>query len=234
MESKTTNPRRKFLGNIAAGAAALGMLSIPDSIKAAPGLFNDDPMSDADKWFDQLKGKKHKIMFDVTEQHKNPMEMLPFVWPRVFLVTNAATGTPTKENGVVVIMRHNGIPHAFEDRIWTKYNFGELFGATDPATGKSAMRNPFWKPAQGAFNVPGFGVVPIGINELQADGVMFGVCNAAMTVFSAMVAEKMKMDAKAVLEDWKSGMLPGIQLLPSGVWAVSRAQEHGCGYCFAG
>jgi intracellular sulfur oxidation DsrE/DsrF family protein len=233
MDSKTISPRRKFIGNLAAGAAALGMLSIPESIKAAPFLL-DDPGSDADKWFDQLKNKKHKIMFDVTSPHKNPEEMMPFAWSRVFLMTNAATGTPSKDSGVVVILRHAGIPYAFNDSIWTKYNFAEMFGITDPTSGKAATKNNFWQPPQGTFSVPGFGVVPIGINELQADGVMFGVCNAAMTVFSAMAAEKMKLDHKAVMAEWKAGILPGIQLLPSGVWAVGRAQEHGCGYCFAG
>lgn len=233
MDNKTISPRRKFIGNLAAGAAALGMLSIPESIKAAPSLLND-PGSDADKWFDKLKGKKHKIMFDVTGPHKNPEEMLPFAWPRVFLMTNEATGTPSKESGVVMIMRHAGIAYALNDSIWAKYNLGEVFGITDPASGKQATKNDFWKPAQGAFKVPGFGVVPIGINELQADGVMFGVCNAAMTVFSAICAEKMNMDPKAVLAEWKAAILPGIQVLPSGVWAVGRAQEHGCGYCFAG
>ncbi len=44
----------------------------------------------------------------------------------------------------------------------------------------------------------------------------------------------MKMDAKTVYNDWKSGVLPGIQIVPSGVWAVGRAQEHGCAYCYAG
>jgi intracellular sulfur oxidation DsrE/DsrF family protein len=233
MDSKTINPRRKFIGNLAAGAAALGMLSIPESIKAAPSLL-DDPGSDADKWFDQLKSKKHKIMFDVTSPHKNPEEMMPFAWSRVFLMTNGMTGTPAKDCGVVMILRHAGIPYAFNDSMWTKYSFGEMFGVTDPFNGKQATKNDFAKPAQGAFSVPGFGVVPIGINELQADGVMVGVCNAAMTVFSAIAADKMKLDGKTVLAEWKANLLPGIQVLPSGVWAVGRAQEHGCGYCFAG
>jgi len=29
-------------------------------------------------------------------------------------------------------------------------------------------------------------------------------------------------------------LFPGIQVVPSGVMAVGRAQEHGCTYCFAG
>jgi len=76
--------------------------------------------------------------------------------------------------------------------------------------------------------------VAIGINELQKDGVMFCVCNMAITVFSAAVAEGMKMKAEDVKKDWMGGLLPGIQVVPSGVWALGRAQEHGCAYVFAG
>ena len=99
---------------------------------------------------------------------------------------------------------------------------------------KPVTKNPFWKPAEGTYKVPGIGVVKIGINELQDSGVQFVVCNAAMTVFSAGAAEKMKMKAEDVYNEWKSALLPGITVVPSGVWAVGRAQEYQCGYCFAG
>lgn len=227
MNTKKPSPRRKFLGNIAAGAAALGMLSIPSSIKAAPKLF--EQTDDADEWFKQIKGK-HRVVFDATRPH----EIMPFAWPRVFLMTNEMTGTPSKDSSVVVVLRHNAIPYAFEDRIWAKYKFGEMFKADDPATKTASVRNPFAKPAPGEYKIPGFGPVPIGINELQASGVMFAVCNAAMTVYSTVTADQMKMSAADVMQDWKSGLLPGIQIVPSGVWALGRAQEHGCAYIFAG
>jgi intracellular sulfur oxidation DsrE/DsrF family protein len=44
----------------------------------------------------------------------------------------------------------------------------------------------------------------------------------------------MKMDAAEVKKEWVAGLLPGIQVVPSGVWAIGRAQERGCGYIFAG
>lgn len=227
INKKQTSPRREFLGNIAASAAAIGLLSIPSSVKAIPSVLQQT--NDADEWFKKIKGK-HRVVFDAT----HPNEILPFVWPRVFLLTNQATGTPEKDNSVVVVLRHNAIPYAFEDRIWTKYKFGEVFKADDPATKVPFVRNPFWKPKPGDYKVPGFGNVAIGINELQASGVMFAVCDAAMTVFSAAVADGMKMDAAAVKKDWLSGLLPGVQPVPSGVWALGRAQEHGCAYIFAG
>jgi len=221
--------RRGFLGSIATGAAAMGLATLTSPLQQlhASPTNPDDP---AEAVFKNLKGK-HRIVFDVVE----PNGMMPFAWPRIFLLTNMATGTAEKDNNVVVILRHDGIPYAFEDRLWAKYSFGEVFkGADDPATGKPSTRNPFWKPAKGAFKVPGFGVVEIGINELQASGVQFVVCNAAMTVYSAVVAEKMNLKHEDVMNDWKSGLLPGITVVPSGVWAVGRAQENKCGYCYAG
>jgi intracellular sulfur oxidation DsrE/DsrF family protein len=220
-------PRRKFLENIAAGAAALGMMSIPASIKAAPSLLQQ--AGDADEWFKQLKGK-HRVVYDSPE----PKGVMPFVWSRVFLLTNQATGTPEKENNVVVVLRHEAIPFAMQNSMWTKYKFGDLFKVTDTRTNAVATSNPFWQPKADDYKVPGFGSVSIGINDLQSSGVMFAVCNAALTVYSAVAAGQMKLNAADVLKEWTDNVLPGIQIVPSGVWALGRAQEHGCAYIFAG
>ena len=63
---------------------------------------------------------------------------------------------------------------------------------------------------------------------------MFCICGTAITVHSAVMAENMKMKADDLKNEWMSGLLPGIQVVPSGVWALGRAQEHGCSYIFAG
>jgi intracellular sulfur oxidation DsrE/DsrF family protein len=77
-------------------------------------------------------------------------------------------------------------------------------------------------------------VVKIGINELQDEGVLFGACDVALTVYSAVAAMGLKQDPAEIKKEWTAGLLPGVQAMPSGVWAVGRAQEHGCTYCFAG
>jgi hypothetical protein len=229
----TLTHRRGFLANLAAGAAGLTLLGNPIRLNAAPLPVRDDKPGDnpgdPDAWFSQVKGK-HRLILDVPR----PNEIMPFAWPRVFLMTNVATGTPEKDINVVVVLRHEGIPYAFEDRVWEKYKFGEMFKIEDPKTKAPSIRNPFWKPAPGAYNVPGIGTVEIGIDQLQSSGVMFCVCDAAMTVYSAVAAGGMNADPAAVKKDWLSGLLPGIQPVPSGIWAVGRAQEHGCSYCFAG
>jgi intracellular sulfur oxidation DsrE/DsrF family protein len=116
-----------------------------------------------------------------------------------------------------------------ESRLWEKYKFGEMFKVDDEATKSPLTANPFWQPKEGSLPLPG-----MGIDELQKSGVLFGICDMALTVYSKMTAEKMKMDAAEVKKDWVSGVLPGVQIVPSGVLAVNRAQEHGCTYCFAG
>lgn len=149
-----------------------------------------------------------------------------------FLLTNAATGTPETDTGVVVVLRHDAIPYAMESRLWEKYKFGEFFKIDDEKTKKPSIRNMFWQPGPNDFMIPGIGNVAIGINDLQKSGVMFCVCNMAITVLSAALAESMHKDADEIKKDWISGILPGIEIVPSGVWAVGRAQEHNCAYCY--
>jgi intracellular sulfur oxidation DsrE/DsrF family protein len=221
--------RRNFLGALATGAATIGLTTVaPLSVhaKTLSDTFSE-PLDgpDPEAWLKDLKGK-HKMVFDVTEPHG----IFPFAWPRIFLMTNEMTGS--KENNAVVVLRHAAIPFAMEDRLWTKYNFGEMFKVHDQDPQQTAVRNVFWKPKPDAFQVPGLGSVAIGINELQDSGVKFLVCNMALTVYSAVAAQKMNMQPEEVKKDWMAGLLPGIYVVPSGVWAVGRAQEAGCGYCF--
>lgn len=193
--------------------------------------------SEADLWFDKVKGT-HRVVYDATEPH----EVMPFAWPRVFLMTNEQTGTPASDCGVVVVLRHAAICYAFKDEMWAKYNFVDVFkaseigGAFQAADAATALktRNPFWNTTPGDFKLPGFGAVDIGIKELMASGVMFCVCQAAMGVYSAVLAGQMGLDPATVLKEWNDHMIPGIQPVPSGVWALGRAQEHKCAYIFAG
>ena len=61
-----------------------------------------------------------------------------------------------------------------------------------------------------------------------------GACDVALTVYSAGAAKKMGLAPEAVKQEWVAGLLPGVQVVPSGVLGVARSQELGCVYCFAG
>lgn len=230
-ETNEGTNRRNFLGTLATGAAAIGLTTIAPTLNSFAGETKFVPSSDGDpeEMFKKITGK-HRIVFDSPHPH----EIFPFAWPRVFLMTNEATGTKSTDCSVVVVLRHASIGYAMEDRLWAKYKLGEMFQANDPETSKPSLRNPFWKPKEGAYKVPGVGEILIGINQLQANGVMFCVCSAALNVYSAVTAQTLNLKHEDVKNDFISGILPGIQQVPSGVWALGRAQKYGCGYIFAG
>ena len=216
------NSRRKFMETMAAGAAGLTFLSSP-TLASTP--VDTTLVDDADAWFKKVKGK-HKIVYDAPEPH----EGFPIIWSWVFYKTNNATGTPDNELTAVVVLRHSAIPFAMEDKLWEKYKFGEAFKINDPSTSAPAVKNPFYVPEAPMWKE--FGIE--GIKQLQARGVMFCVCDMALTVNAHFTAKAMNANEDEIKKEWVAGLHPGIQVVPSGVWAVGRAQEKGCAYCFAG
>ena len=221
-----TTHRRGFLGRLAAGAAALGFGGVVSPLRAAQPrsqVVSANPEFEA--WLNKITGK-HKMIFDVPEPNKG----FAFAWARVFLnTTNEAYGTTDAENSVVVVLRHSGIPFAMKDSMWAKYPFGEVFKITDPKTQAPAVRNPVANMQPGDFPIGG-----VGIDELLAKGALVGVCSIALTLNAGMIAKKLGTDGAAVKQEWVASLFPGVQIVPSGVIAVNRAQEKGCAYCFAG
>jgi intracellular sulfur oxidation DsrE/DsrF family protein len=74
----------------------------------------------------------------------------------------------------------------------------------------------------------------MSVDDLLAGGVLIGACNMAIKFYSGIVSKAQNVPVDQIRQDWTAAVLPGIQIVPSGVWAVNRAQEHGCSYCFAG
>ena len=129
-----------------------------------------------------------------------------------------------KQITAVVVLRHNAISLAMENRLWAKYKFGEPFKVNDSTTSAPAVRNVYYNPTDSMWIKNGIQ----GIKDLQSRGVMSCICDMALTVYSGMVAKGMNINSEDVKKDWISGLLPGIQPVPSGVWAIGRAQEKGC------
>lgn len=215
--------RRGFLGSLAAVAGAVGLGElVPRALAAQPAVRPSgaaDPAYEA--WLGKITGR-HKMVFDAPE----PNEGMPVVWPRVWLdTTNANYGTTDAQNSAVVILRHGAIAYTLQDAMWAKYKLGEFFKINDGTA--PATRNMWVKPLP--LPLPG-----TGVEALLAKGVLFGACNVALTVYAGLVAQGMGMDGAAVKAEWVANLIPGVQVVPSGVLAVSGTQEKGCVYCFAG
>ena len=216
----STTARRGFLGRIAAAAAAVGLSGgVPSKLEAATsGSTSPDPALDA--WLAKINKGKHRMVFDVPE----PNDGFGAIWPRIYMNTMQST-YPGEATTAVIILRHAGIPFGMKDELWAKYSLGEMFNIKDGDA--PAKRNVY----ASITNLP---LPGLGITELLKSGVLVGLCDVALTVYSAGAAPKMNMTPEAVKKEWIAGLLPGVQIVPSGVFGVARSQELGCAYCFAG
>jgi len=212
--------RRGFLGGIAAGAAALvaGRLST-----AGAEIFTaTESHALDDAWIGKIKGK-YKQVFDATSAN----EGFGAAFPLNFLASTkeAVKATDADVTGVVVF-RHFAMPLMLNDATWAKYHIGEMLSVTDPKTKAHATKNIF------RDNVP---LYPgLTYEQEMKNGVIFVACNMALTVISGMAAPKAGVTADQAKKDFTAGLLPGVYLAASGVYAVNRAQQAGCTYAFAG
>jgi hypothetical protein len=219
----STNGRRAFLGTLAASAAATAAaigtgagLAIPDAF-AGPLA---GPSPDAEHWLDGLKGK-HKQITDGFAPNDG--------FPMAFVATFLGTQGPNPDAGAVLVLRHWAFPFALTNAVWAKYKIGSTLNIADPETKAPAVKNPFLKPKSGVLLTD-----EMAVDKLLAKGVIIGCCNVALTVLSGKLAGNAGVTPAVALKEWTAAVIPGITIIPSGVWGVNRAQEKGCSYCSGG
>src|SRR5262249_34987459 len=94
------------------------------------------------------------------------------------------------------------------------------------AKGEPVRRNIFWQAAPGAS--PERGVDKI--EPLQRRGMISLVCNVAVQNWARSLGDDMHLPADEVANDLKANLVPGAILVPSGIYALIRAQNAGCAY----
>ncbi len=217
--------RRSFFGSLGKGLTfiAIPQMFISSNVSAAR-IPSTSELTKAEEWFSKIKGK-HRIVYDATSMH----EGYSIVWSWVFFDSNNKTGSSDEDLTTVVVFRHNAFALALSDEIWSTYKLGKVLKVANSATAIPVTTNPYWNPPKGVM--PELGM---SIKMLMERGALFCVCDRSLSVNSAIAARSKNLNAEQVKKEWIDGLLPGVQVVPSGVWAINRAQEHGCSYCFAG
>lgn len=225
--SEPVNPenRREFLA-MAAGTAVAGLGALlpvgTQAAEAAP-LAAEGEASVVKAWLDSIPGKYRQVVDWPEEAHG-----MGLAYSFAFLLSApAGWGVPESEVGSVLVIRHNAIPMAMNDTVWEKYKLGEVFGVNDPATGKPAVRNPY-------FVNPPLPFPDMALSKLMERGVKVAACGLAIAFRSGRVAEKMGIDPAQAKKDWMEAVYPGITVMPSGVFACHAAATRGCTYLYAG
>jgi len=212
--------RRDFLTNATRSLALAPLVALQTTEASAANV----PVNDLEEWLAKIKGEQ-KMVFDAPSIR----EAFLTIWAWTYFDTYNDLGTPDQNLSVVIMLRHRAIGLAMNDETWKKYALGKFYDISDPETRTPATRNPYWEPAPGQMPDDG-----MALKKLQARGALFGVCARAISNASKSIARSKNLDAAAVRKDLIDGLHPGIQVVPSGVWALQKVQQLGCAYCFAG
>jgi hypothetical protein len=235
-DSTPPTPRREFIGQLAASAIAIagtacaapavaGQAAAPPSPVPPPRQSSAAPHWD-DSWFGRLTAR-HKAVFD-----SPAIEDGLAIFQAIGYVNGMrdAIGAADGDVQSVVVMRHSAIPMVFNDAMWRKYEFGKEEKVKD-RNGKWARRNPFADESTGESAAPERGNRQrYDLAWLTSHGHILLGCDLATRGQAGVIAQRTKGDSKAIYEELKANLVPGVVLQPTGVYAVHRAQEAGCTY----
>jgi hypothetical protein len=205
------------LAAVRVGIAAEG----PGASATKAAATHTGPKEPSNRWLEGLTAK-HKQFFDAPA----PVGGVPLVHVMNYYDTyNKAFNVKDADIDAVLTFYGTTTFYGVNDAAWAKYKIGE-FLETNDATGKPAAANP-WRAAP---NILGMTLPQASIESLHKRGATFILCNNALTIFSAMLAQKRGLDPNAVYQDLKANILPEVELVPGMVVAVEQAQRAGLSY----
>jgi hypothetical protein len=215
--------RRLFLGSVGASALATSVPS--QAAAAAPAGAAAGNTWDL-SWADRVTAK-HRAVFDSPEFSGGAGLLRAVVWKHQY---KEVYGTAPEDMNAVLVLRAEGIWLAMSDAFWKDYEVGEKQGFKRRDTGAFHTANPIASaPAQAKPDA-----VDNTLPAFLAAGNIVLACNLA---FGAVVGLVKKTDKLATDDEARrkalAGLLPGVILQPSGVFAALRAQEAGCSYILA-
>lgn len=215
--------RRRFLARLGAGAGLAGaaaMAGAPAAMAQAgdPGW---QPEREAkDNWYDIPA--KHRFVFDTTTA---PGIEIGLRFANNYYKANRdAYGLKDSDLAVLIITRHKSTTFGYNDAMWAKYGrwFSKQAGYVDPKTKQAPKMNPFGNGAKSQ------------IGELVGMGAHFGVCSMSSRGISGMIAKATGGKAEEIFKEISANLVGNARLVPAGILAVNRAQEHGYSYVSAG
>ena len=242
-----STPRRSFIGRAAATAAAmmcgsilgrdLGAQSVAGSIGGAAGASSSRPVSDTwdMSWVDRVTGS-HRMVFDCPTIESGTVLHQAFTWMKDY---QEVYGAKDSDMSGVIVIRHAAIHMVLNDKLWDELDLARTLARMegpsakplpDPVTGEPARRNPFVASSLRGGRFGGMAMEASAMDSLMARGVTILCCNLALRRAVSIVASKEGVDQDTARAKVLANLVPGVIVMPSGIFAVTRAQEAGCNF----
>jgi intracellular sulfur oxidation DsrE/DsrF family protein len=234
--------RRSFLARLGtgigvAGVAAFGAPRGSQAATDAPWRPVDDSQ---DEWLDDIPGR-HRFVFDATTADGLGMA-LRFA-NNYFEANERSYGLKNSDLAVVIIMRHRATPFGFSNTIWAKYGkqLTDQAEFSDPKTGQPFTTHmDDW--VDRIFTRTSLGNVFVGDNTGSAElmsglikrGAHFALCQMSALSVCGIIARATGGNAETVYKQFAANLIPNARIVPAGIVAVNRAQEHGYSYVYTG
>jgi intracellular sulfur oxidation DsrE/DsrF family protein len=220
LSSNSPLARRSFITGMGTGMTLLGTAAAivgPASAEAqaeAESHFQPARHSQ-DDWLDQIPGQ-HRCVFDTTTPEGASSAAL--YASNFFTANQSGYSLQNADLAVVIVLRHNSTPFAYNDSIWAKYGAPisqQAGNFIDPRTKAAPIINVYGTQLEG----------------LTRRGVHLAVCQMATRLFAGSIARETGGNTDAVYNELAANLLTNSHLVTAGIVAVNRAQERG--YTFA-
>ncbi|HXD16277.1 MAG TPA: hypothetical protein VN654_04615 [Vicinamibacterales bacterium] len=204
--------RRSFFSKLGfglAGGAAVGAAGSPAQAQSSSEGFQ--PARHAqDDWYGQVPGK-HRFVFDAPYAD-GMSSALQFV-NNYYNLNVSEYGLKDSDLAVILVARHQSTMFAYTDAVWAKYGkpIADRINLVDAKTKQPPTANMYKDR----------------LDTLIKRGVQIAVCQQATRGNAGAIAMATSQTQEAVFEELKANLLPNARLVPVGILAVNRAQEHG-------
>lgn len=220
----SVTPRREFLGWLGASAlvGATPSLLVGAAPPATATRHRRVTATDWDmSWTDRIRAK-HRVVFDAPDLAEGDPILRAVVWGKQYQDIFDVAPTTTSR---VLILRHKGIHFAMGDAHWARFGLGRETGFLD-SSGRGVTVNPI---RAAGVDTPAE-MREMTLEAFQASGGIVLACQLALThyVVPRYVATGMSQSEAELAAE--RDVLPGILMQPSGIFALSVAQEEGCRY----
>jgi intracellular sulfur oxidation DsrE/DsrF family protein len=219
--------RRLFLTRLGAGAGVVGA-----TLAGSPAVTAQTAMDaqwrparhSLDDWYDKLPGV-HRFVFDTSTPEG--MGLAIQFAGNFFTANQEAYGLKESELAIVIVARHRATEFTYNDSIWAKYGkqLSEHSEYTDPKTKLPPTVN-IYAATEGSEQAG-------KMAALIKKGVQFAVCGMSTRGISTRIAKANGVEIDSIVKEISANLVSNSRMVPAGVVAVNRAQEHGYSFIHA-